>query len=366
LTSGQGVYTFAPGAPVNNAIRWGDYSGISLDPLNNLGFAVFNQFATNAASPGAWATTVGVVTGGSGVSHAVADDFNASGSSGLLFQAGGTVLNWTMQNGAYSSGNVVSTAAAGWQVVGTGDFNNDHTSDLLLQNGGTIVDWLMRNGQFQSSNVLNTTPLDPGWSVVGTGDFTGNGVSDVLLRGGGTVVDWLMQNGQAQSTKVVNTMPLASDWQVVGTGDFTGNGTSDVLLRNGDGSGSTLVDWIMQNGVYLSSNVIGTNLGSSWTVGGVGDVTGNGTADIVLQNGGTVVDWLMKNGAFSSSNVVGTGLTDWNIASVGDFNGDGTADIALRNGNGSGSTVSNWAMHNGLFLTGNVVTNSLGSNFSVA
>jgi hypothetical protein len=351
LTSGQGVYTLTDN---NNVIRWGDYSGISLDPLNNLGFAVFNQFATNANS---WATTVGVVTGGGGVSHAVADDFNASGSSGLLFQAGGTVFNWTMQNGAYSSGNLVTTGATGFTVVGTGDFNNDHTSDLLLQNGGTVVDWLMNNSLYSSGNEVSTAAA--GWQVVGTGDFTGNGTSDILLQNGGTVVDWLMNNGLYSSGNVIST--AAAGWQVVGTGDFTGNGTSDVLLQNG----GTVVDWIMKNGVYQSGNVL-TNAATGWQVVGTGDFTGNGTSDVLLQNGGTVVDWLMNNGLYSSGNVISTAAAGWNVASVGDFNGDGTADIALRNGNGSGSTVVTWAMHNGLYLTGNVVTTSLGSNFGIA
>jgi hypothetical protein len=45
--------------------------------------------------------------------------------SDVLLQNGGTVVHWLMQNGQYSSGNVLSTGAAGWQVAGIGDFNGD-------------------------------------------------------------------------------------------------------------------------------------------------------------------------------------------------------------------------------------------------
>ena len=43
-----------------------------------------------------------------------------------------------------------------------------------------------------------------------------------------------MQNGQLQSS---NLLPkAASGWQAVGTGDFTGNGTADILWQNGGAS----------------------------------------------------------------------------------------------------------------------------------
>jgi hypothetical protein len=70
-----------------------------------------------------------------------------------------------MQNGQYQSGNVITTAAAGWQVVGTGDYNGDGTSDVLVQSGGTVVDWILKNGQYSSGNVI--TNAAAGWQVVG-------------------------------------------------------------------------------------------------------------------------------------------------------------------------------------------------------
>jgi hypothetical protein len=47
LTNGQGTYSGG---------RWGDYSGVALDPADNGSFWVFNQDATNQDS---WATTIG-------------------------------------------------------------------------------------------------------------------------------------------------------------------------------------------------------------------------------------------------------------------------------------------------------------------
>jgi hypothetical protein len=270
-------------------------------------------------------------------------DFTGNGTSDVLLQNGGTVVDWLMNNGVYQSGNVLTTAATGWDVVGTGDFTGNGVSDPLLQNGGTVVDWIMKDGVYQSGNVLTTAAA--GWNVVGTGDFTGNGTDDVLLQNGGSVVDWIMHNGVYQSGNVLTT--AAAGWNVVGTGDFTGSGTSDVVLQNG----GTVVDWIMNNGAYESGNVLTTGA-AGWKVVGTGDFSGNGTDDVLLQNGGTVVDWVMQNGKYVSGNVLSTSAAGFNVVGTGDYNGDGTSDILLQNG----GTVVDWIMKDGQYASGNVLT----------
>jgi uncharacterized repeat protein (TIGR03803 family) len=199
----------------------------------------------------------------------------------------------------------VSKAVENLSTHATSDVIGNGTSDVLLQNGGGVVDWIMKDGVYQSGNVLSTGAA--GWNVVGTGDFTGNGVSDVLLQNGGSVVDWLMNNGEIASGNVLGT-GLAG-WNVVGTGGFTGNGTDDVLVQNG----GTIVDWLMNNGEIASGNVLGTGL-AGWNVVGTGDFTGNGTDDVLVQNGGTIVDWIMQNGKIASGNVLSTAASGWHVA----------------------------------------------------
>jgi uncharacterized protein YukJ len=282
----------------------------------------------------------------------VKSDFNNDRTSDVLLQNGGTVVDWTMQNSLYSTGNVLTAEATGYATVGTGDFIGNGTADVLLQKGGTVVDWIMSNGQYQSGNVITTAAT--GFTVVGTGDFTGDGVSDVLLQNGGTVVDWIMSSGQYQSGNVITT--AATGYTVVGTGDLTGNGTADVLLQNG----GTVVDWLMQNGAYQSGNVLTTGA-TGWTVVGSGDFAGTGTDDVLLQNGGTVVDWIMKDGQYSSGNVLTTAATGFTVVGTGDYNGDGTSDVLLQNG----GTVVDWIMKNGAYQSGNVVTTGA-TGFTVA
>jgi hypothetical protein len=59
-----------------------------------------------------------------------------------------------------------------------------------------------------------------------------------------------------------------------------------------------------------------------------------------LQNGGTVVDWMMKDGAYQSSNVLTDGAAGWNVVGTGDFTGTGTDDVLSHNG--CASSIGSW------------------------
>lgn len=276
-------------------------------------------------------------------------DVNGNGTSDLILQNGGTVVDWILGNdqAAPLSGNLVGANVSGWLVVGSGDFNGDGISDVLLQNGATIVQWRMNSGgTVASGSVLGAAP---GWTVRGTGDFNNDGVTDVLLQNGGTIVEWSMQNGAvAGGTVVAAGIP---DWSVVGTGDINGDGTCDVFLTNG----TALVASYLQGGTAVFSNFLG-NLDPGWTVVGAGDFNGDGTTDVLLQNGGTIVDWLISGNRVTGGNLIGAGLSGWHVAATGDYNGDGICDVILQ----TGSTVVEYLMGpNGTVAQGNLIGNSV-------
>ena len=234
---------------------------------------------------------------------ALTSDHNGDGTSDVLLQNGGTVVDWTMSNGVYQSGSTITTAATGYKVVAKGDFNGDGTTDVLLQNGGTVVEWIMKNGAYQSGSTITTGA--GAFKVVGVGDFNGDGTSDILLQNGDTVVEWFMKNGAYQSS---STITGAGAFKVVGVGDFNGDGTSDIVLQNG----ATVVDWIIQNGAVQSSNVITTGA-TGYAVVGTGDYNGDGISDILVQNGGTVSDWIMLAGQYSTGHVITTGASGFSV-----------------------------------------------------
>ena len=84
-------------------------------------------------------------------------------------------------------------------------------------------------------------------------------------------------------------------------------------------------------------------------IAGVGDLDGNGTADLVWRNtsSGAVAVWFM-NGATIASTGFPPGVTlDWAIRQVDDLNADGKADLVWRHTTGA---VAIWLM-NGVLVT---------------
>jgi autotransporter passenger strand-loop-strand repeat protein len=269
---------------------------------------------------------------------ATSSDFVGDGTSDVLLQNGGTVVDWIFNNGIVQNGNFIGNLP-GWSVVGTGDFLGDGVSDVLFQSGNTVVAYDMNNGEVAGGAVVGNTA---GFAVVGTGDFTGDGTSDVVLQSGGTIVDWIVQNNVATNGHLLGVAP---GWSVAGTGDFNDDGTTDLLLQNN----GSLVIWDMQNGNV--SNGFKLPSAAGWTVAGTGDFNGDGTSDLLLQSGGTLVDWMIQNNAVVAGHLLAQNLAGWNVAGTGDYNGDGTSDILLQNG----STVVDYTMSNGVVSSGRVL-----------
>jgi hypothetical protein len=192
---------------------------------------------------------------------------------------------------------------------------------------------------------FDTAPI-PQQTVVASGKFSSSGVAGAILQNGGTVVDWLLSNGQYQSSNILTHDAVG--FNVVATGDFNGDGVSDVLLQNG----GTVVDWMINNnGQYQSGNVL-TTAAAGWSVVGSGDFDGNGTDDVLLQNGGSVVDWIMKSGQYTAGNILTTAANGWTVVGTGDFTGTGTSDVLLQNA----GTVVDWLMQNGNYESGSILT----------
>src|SRR5262249_2709616 len=127
--------------------------------------------------------------------------------------------------------------------------------------------------------------------------------------------------------------------------DFNSDRTSDILWR--DTTSGQVAEWKMSNGAIAANGV--SVIGSSptnWQIAATGDVTGDGTADVIWRDGNTgqVAEWKMSNGAVAANgvSVIGSSPTNWQIAGAGDFNGDGTSDIVWRDGNTG--QVADWTM----------------------
>jgi hypothetical protein len=151
-----------------------------------------------------------------------------------------------------------------------------------------------------------------------------------------------MNGGTIQSAVGGWTVP--TDWVVQAVGDLNGDGKADVLWRQ-TSTGITSA-WLL-NGGTIQSAVGGWTVPTDWVVRGVGDFDGDGKADILWRQASTGVGtiWLMNGGTVQSAVGGWSVPTDWTVQLVSDFNGDGKSDIVWRQ-TGTGIT-SVWLMNGG-------------------
>jgi Ca2+-binding RTX toxin-like protein len=272
-------------------------------------------------------SNIGTLTTAINVNTYSTQDFNSDGRSDLVFQSSdGPVAIWLLnaKNGAHDQAQIGNPGAA-WHVRATGDFDGDAHADILYQNDdGTAAIWLMNGAAVSSgSGVGNPGPL---WRVMGAGDFNGDGKSDILYQNtDGMIAVWLM-NGLTVlgGNAVVN---LGTNWCVKAVADFNQDGKSDVLFQSNDGS---LAISLMNGAARTGISFIGS-LGSSHLLG-VGDFDGDDHPDLLTKNISGQLEMVPVSGASlaagvslgSAANELATEDLLW---TVGDLDGDGTADI---------------------------------------
>jgi PKD repeat protein len=116
--------------------------------------------------------------------------------------------------------------------------------------------------------------------------------------------------------------------------------------------------WAMDGVRQISGSLLNPSQVSdtTWKVGGVGDLDGDGFGDLVWQNvvDGRVSVWLMNGLNVRDGSLLSIPQVDplWRIKTVGDFNGDGRADIVWQHQSGA---IAVWLMDGARVIFGSIV-----------
>ncbi|MBL1095118.1 FG-GAP-like repeat-containing protein [Streptomyces coffeae] len=229
------------------------------------------------------------LTGGTRGFH----DLNG-GSGDLMTLSSSGYLTTHYGNGTGAFGTKASGSGwpAGTVAVPFGDLGEDRCNDVLVRMpGGELRRYTGKcaGGGYTPSS--SHTVLGTGWDqynvLTAPGDLTGDGRTDLIARQSSTGDIYLYADNGAGGFKARTKIRTA--WtaytHLIGAGDLNGDGYGDLLARHTDG---TLYRYDgTADGQFKSRVVVFTNWGSSYNaVVGVGDITGDGKADLVARDTG--------------------------------------------------------------------------------
>ncbi|MFC4609275.1 FG-GAP-like repeat-containing protein [Streptomyces maoxianensis] len=222
-------------------------------------------------------------------------------------------------------------AATAPQAAGFGDLNADLRADVLVRDKAGRL-WFLRGdgtGQLVGNSGWNAMNV-----LVRHGDFSGDGREDVIAREASTGKLWLYPGagtGSLGAPKLMGNGGWNAMSRIVAYGDLSGDSRSDMLAVEK----ATGKLWLYPGtgaGALGARKLIGS---SGWTgmsaLVGAGDMNGDGRADLIARKASTGELWLYpgKAGALGSRVLIGNG--GWNgmdsFLGLGDVTGDGRADL---------------------------------------
>lgn len=220
-------------------------------------------------------------------------------------------------NGATLTGRTsAGTGWGGYTKVLQSDLNRDGVLDYVVRATSGTAYW-----RHKVSGAWVNTRIATGWQglrqILAPGDVTGDALPDlVTVDSGGTM--WRYP-GNGKGGFGARTQ-LGTGWkayaQVVAHGDFTGDGRPDLVGRTS--AGALYLHPSSTTGTYPFGSrklVSGTVFKSATALAAVGDVNGDGRADLVTRTGSGTL-WLHKgngNGTFAAATKGAAGLNSFNL-----------------------------------------------------
>jgi hypothetical protein len=246
--------------------------------------------------------------------------FPGCGSGGSSSGGGNTLLYTSLALADFNGDGKLDLATC-YTVVGTGSNAHRGTVQVLLQDSA-------HPGKFLAPA---NYPVGNDPFTIAVGDLNGDGKPDIVTANASTTnpngVSVVLQNGNGQflpaasysTGNVVNSVAI---------GDVNGDGRADLIVADAGG-----VSILLQNsaspGTFTAAGTVSITGGASSAA--VSDVNGDGVPDLVAANGANVFVFLGNAsalGTFLPAATYRSGQQPIFVA-VADLNGDGKPDIAV-------------------------------------
>jgi hypothetical protein len=320
---------FTGSASVIGASGWNNFDRIALADINGDGYAdlvttspdgrLWNYLNSKTATP--FSATAFAIIGPAGWSNyptiILADVHGSSAGTDLVATRPDGSLWYYQNNGsAVPFVGTANVGGGGWnnfQHIALGDVNSDGRRDLVASSADGRL-WYYANTNtcqpFSRSSIIGSG----GWqnfNNIELGDVNADGLDDLIATSPGGQLWYYQNNGSA----IPFTTPVvigASGWQNfthVIVGDVNGDGKADLIATSGDGR-----LWYYQNNgsatPFVTPAIIGAGGWQNFNHITTGDVNGDGKADLIATSGDGRLWYYQNNGSaspFTSAAVIGGG-----------------------------------------------------------
>ena len=317
-------------------------SGFSATPTQDIVY--FGAVRGNVSAATATSLTVTVPVGATYQPIAVTTG-NLTGYSTLFFDVtfggGGVSLNST----AFKPGQRLTTGAYPHCVL-LADFNGDGKPDLFVSKGSSGSDAVFTNassgGVITFSAETDLAGLGPDHQGAAVGDLDGDGKPDIVVTNGvGDTSVSVYRNtssGTVISFAARQRFSAANGPYAVAIGDLDGDGKPDLAIANNGGSQVSIYKNISTPGNIAFAARVDINTGTNPYGIAIGDMDGDGKADLVVTTEGTssalsVLLNTTSGGVMSFGAPVNYATLNGSfIVAIGDLDGDGKPDLAAVDG----------------------------------
>ena len=304
-----------------------------LPALASAAVSTFQPYTAYAAVPEPDAVAIGDVTGDgrpdavvtTGYTGNAAVDFKVAVLAGT---AGGTLAAPVFYDTAGTYPNRPNSVAIG-------DVNGDGLPDVVVGISGVGVQVFpgLAGGGIGSPSLTST----PDGRLVRLGQLDGDGRLDVVAAGWGTdTVTVLSDTGSGLTVRATYPAQHAG-WDDLEVGDVTGDGLADIVVMSGQGlvPNLELLPQLSGGGFGAAQpSSVGGNLTTQGI--GLGDVTGDGIGDVIVAYGGNRPNARIAVFPGGAAGLGGpTTMTSYDIpepVEVGDLDGDGRGDVVVAHG----------------------------------